>query len=993
MSALKRNSLRAVQEVKTRSEAGSIIDSGAFTLSINYRGATDFDPGSAGKTGLIPFDATAEQVKSALEELEPLKNGVEVRRSGPDANGGYTWRITLDWDAGVLKAGVDVRDDLPRLIANPVALGGTWNQAGSGVVAITLRDAERAQLLDLVSFTVPDLLPSTLYQFRVRAVSVAGTSDWSLPSHRVRTETPPPLTELQLSLQDGHFPNISLPLAPLPQGARMLGGDGRFMPGPAVADPDYLLGVGNGGGPGEDGGPGLIVITSYLYNQGQVDKVLFQYQDPVVYNGRPQVYVVPESPVAGASIDFLDVKLWGGGGGGGNTNFSTGGAGAFVQGRLAVRSGDTLLMLVGGGGQATAGDRGGAGGFNGGGDGGDGEIGGGGGGGASMVTKAGVSYPLFTAAGGGGAGATDYCCGHGGPGSGASGVAIERGVGGNGATPEDTPRDNAGDAARKRNQFNDERDETGLEAEHVHLDYGFAPGADYSEIANGGGGAGLVSGGAAGQSGSYVYRPSSQLRRRSFEFNPQEGTDETAVNLLSGAVQRDATQGQRLQGGRGANGKEGGGGGGGGWYGGGGGGAGVDGAGGGGGSSYLHPQAMYESPFAIRPGALRVLTVTATSVLLEWDGVQVGANGQLATAYTIEQSHGTNSDEYVQIFFGTGDFRRYVATQLRPVTLYRFRLIATDPLTGPGDPGTPVAVVTTSIPTNVWNRPLAIAVGEGRAGAGRRAVDAPTAEVSMLPTGLQGATLSPLLGFGFLFGGRSAGEDCDQAVLKFCRHRTGVRNDLWRVDPVTNAWYGRRVFCQTTGQEGASCSHLCCKICVLCWASPSPRALSQPSQPCRLLVDVGDVKPPARERHLAAVMDDKLLIYAGLTDPVGQGGSGVFLDDLWLLNPDRAERTVTVSSSQIADPVGGDVIPEGKIMRTRMNVEIEQHECTTDVQVWIKVSPAAHTHTRTHAQMVYGQQELTFLLRFALTLGVSDGPRLFVCRKDLGAWPTDCAVS
>ena len=140
-------------------------------------------------------------------------------------------------------------------------------------------------------------------------------------------------------------------------------------------------------------------------------------------------------------------------------------------------------------------------------------------------------------------------------------------------------------------------------------------------------------------------------------------------------------------------------------------------------------------------------------------------------------------------------------------------------------------------------------------------------------------------------------------------------------------------------------------------------------------------------------MDDKLLIYAGLTDPVGQGGSGVFLDDLWLLNPDRAERTVTVSSSQIADPVGGDVIPEGKILRTRMNVEIEQHECTTDVQVWIKVSPAAHTHTRTHAQMVYGQQELTFLLRFALTLGFPDGSRLFVCRKDLGAWPTDCAVS
>ena len=59
---------------------------------------------------------------------------------------------------------------------------------------------------------------------------------------------------------------------------------------------------------------------------------------------------------------------------------------------------------------------------------------------------------------------------------------------------------------------------------------------------------------------------------------------------------------------------------------------------------------------------------------------------------------------------------------------------------------------------------------------------------------MQGTTLIPLLGFGFLFGGRSAGEDCDQAVLQFCRHRQGVRNDLWRLDPVTNAWYAHRGF-------------------------------------------------------------------------------------------------------------------------------------------------------------------------------------------------------
>lgn len=114
------------------------------------------------------------------------------------------------------------------------------------------------------------------------------------------------------------------------------------------------------------------------------------------------------------------------------------------------------------------------------------------------------------------------------------------------------------------------------------------------------------------------------------------------------------------------------------------------------------------------------------------------------------------------MFFGDGDARFYVAVGLRPSTRwvlpwvecgtvlcvslvdpltsgcdvcprYRFRLIASDALTGPGEPGEPVTTVTTAIPTNSWSRPLGRAVGEGRAGSGRRAIDAPTAEVSMLP--------------------------------------------------------------------------------------------------------------------------------------------------------------------------------------------------------------------------------------------------------------------
>lgn len=157
---------------------------------------------------------------------------------------------------------------------------------------------------------------------------------------------------------------------------------------------------------------------------------------------------------------------------------------------------------------------------------------------------------------------------------------------------------------------------------------------------------------------------------------------------------------------------------------------------------------------------------------------------------------------------------------------------------------------------------------------------------------MQGATLTPLLGFGFLFGGRSAGEDCDQAVLQFCRHRTGVRNDLWRLDPVTNAW---------------------------------------------LQVDVGDVKPPPRERHVAGVMDTKLFIFGGKTDPVGLGGGGKFLSDLWRLDPDHPEVTQTLTADSVTNRTHGDAIPEGKFLRRTLQVTTDSSECVSGVQVWVKL--------------------------------------------------------
>ena len=45
-------------------------------------------------TGDIPCDADAATMKAAIEELESIEN-VSVSRSGPDANGGYTWTISF----------------------------------------------------------------------------------------------------------------------------------------------------------------------------------------------------------------------------------------------------------------------------------------------------------------------------------------------------------------------------------------------------------------------------------------------------------------------------------------------------------------------------------------------------------------------------------------------------------------------------------------------------------------------------------------------------------------------------------------------------------------------------------------------------------------------------------------------------------------------------------------------------------------------------------
>jgi hypothetical protein len=167
----------------------------------------------------------------------------------------------------------------------------------------------------------------------------------------------------------------------------------------------------------DTGASANIVFQSMIGSSGTVTSTF-------AYTGATQTYTV------GAGITSLNVYLWGAAGGGYVSPAGTGGAGAMVQGVLAVTPGQVLTILVGGGGQVSSGS-GGAGGFGGGGSG-TNQYGGGGG--RSYISISGAEVVIAGAGGGGvqtvGGGIGTFS-GNGGDGSGWSGTTALGGKGGN----------------------------------------------------------------------------------------------------------------------------------------------------------------------------------------------------------------------------------------------------------------------------------------------------------------------------------------------------------------------------------------------------------------------------------------------------------------------------------------------------------------------------------------------------------------------------------
>ena len=119
------------------------------------------------------------------------------------------------------------------------------------------------------------------------------------------------------------------------------------------------------------------------------------------FTGTNQFFVVP------TGVTSLSVSMWGAGGG------KSGGSGAFVSGLLTVTPGETLTLIVGGGGGFSTGSTGNA--FGGGGEG-RGSVGvftinSGGGGGRSGIRDSGNTEVVTAGGGGGGGNSTNGAAG------------------------------------------------------------------------------------------------------------------------------------------------------------------------------------------------------------------------------------------------------------------------------------------------------------------------------------------------------------------------------------------------------------------------------------------------------------------------------------------------------------------------------------------------------------------------------------------------------
>jgi len=82
--------LPTIQSVKTSANPGSVLNS-EFSLELDLTSMG----GASELSGTIQHDADEATMKAVLESMQNIQAPVDVNRSGPDAQGGYTWLVTF----------------------------------------------------------------------------------------------------------------------------------------------------------------------------------------------------------------------------------------------------------------------------------------------------------------------------------------------------------------------------------------------------------------------------------------------------------------------------------------------------------------------------------------------------------------------------------------------------------------------------------------------------------------------------------------------------------------------------------------------------------------------------------------------------------------------------------------------------------------------------------------------------------------------------------
>jgi hypothetical protein len=145
-----------IQTISTRADPGQVISDGWFMLGFNHAGKTTADPEAGAVTERIPFDATADQVKAALEALSNIgpggilrvdrNNGLAaselfetgsgnvVQQGGvgvADVSGNaYRWTVVFDASSA---AGARLEGDLPMLMLVGEGISAPWTGGGMQV--------------------------------------------------------------------------------------------------------------------------------------------------------------------------------------------------------------------------------------------------------------------------------------------------------------------------------------------------------------------------------------------------------------------------------------------------------------------------------------------------------------------------------------------------------------------------------------------------------------------------------------------------------------------------------------------------------------------------------------------------------------------------------------------------------------------------------------------------------------------------------------------